>query len=64
MILAIPDCGESFVAEVALIWLLTRMSPHMNEQISFFCKYFTTTMLNTFKQIMTAVSALDMQIEP
>ena len=31
VIFAIPNSSELFLAKIALVWLLTGMSPHVNE---------------------------------
>ena len=59
MIFAIPNSGELFLAKVALIRLLSSMSPHMHEQVTFLGKDFTAAMFNALKEVVAAVSTFD-----
>ena len=64
MIFAIPNSGEFFLAEIALIWFFTSVCPHMYQEVPFFCKDFPASIFNTLKKIVAAVRTFDMQIKP
>ena len=59
MIFAIPNGGELFLAKIAMIGLLTSVSPHVNEKVTFLGKDFSAADFKTLKEVVTAVSTFD-----
>ena len=62
VVFAVANRRESFQAKIALVWFFTSVCSHMYQKVAFFGKYFSTTVLGTFEQIVATVSAFDMQI--
>jgi hypothetical protein len=62
MIFTVTYRREFFLAKIALVWFFPSVCSHMYQKVAFFGKYFSTTVLGTFEQIVATVSAFDMQI--